>query len=144
MALAADARDLRTLLCNSKDVIAEYHALVLTHLPPTSKCIDAGLPIFKIFLRNLFVLGASLSYSKELRDIFTGLVEKVIEPAIFANLSYAELDDLLVAIATAFAQLTMVQPHHRRRYERSVGRIVHGIRLASLRLFASTLTKSQE
>ncbi|KAJ3347922.1 hypothetical protein HDU83_001684 [Entophlyctis luteolus] len=42
--------------------------------------LTAAPAVFKTLLRNAFAIGASLSFGKDLRDLFAALVEKIVEP----------------------------------------------------------------
>ena len=70
---------------------------------PTSlqRPVEAG---FKALSKAVTVLGASLIHSKDLRDFFVDLVEKVIEPCRLLNLEREDVDVLLNSVVATFPE----------------------------------------
>ncbi|KNC96512.1 uncharacterized protein SPPG_08101 [Spizellomyces punctatus DAOM BR117] len=137
-ALAQDARDLRTIIFNQKGVLEEYRALVTTHLASLghSSIMEKGSQIaFKVILRNVFTIGSSLAHSKELRDIFIALQEKVVEPGIGMGWASSDLELFLSSCKLQFTALQSLNPQIRERYANSCSRLLDGIKFAGLRFY---------
>nr|XP_046914144.1 acidic fibroblast growth factor intracellular-binding protein B-like isoform X2 [Dermatophagoides farinae] len=74
-----ELRDLRTLL--DKDNLEEHRLLVLRMLKPnlTEKKFNDIDMAFKNISRNIINIAYGLNHSKEIRDLFLDIVEKIIE-----------------------------------------------------------------
>ena len=74
--LAQDARDLRSIIFNSKEVTEELKNLAWNHLNESNQghvMERAGIVLFKTLLRNVLTLGSGILQSKELKEIFIGI-----------------------------------------------------------------------
>ncbi|KAJ3101609.1 hypothetical protein HK100_004510 [Physocladia obscura] len=91
---------------------------------------------FKNLLRNVFTIGAGLSYGKELRDIFSALVEKVVEPCAVCGWGKAEVVVFFNAVVAAFDGVESLQPSYRKRYGPSLSKLFEAVKLAAERLIS--------
>ncbi|KAI8833255.1 acidic fibroblast growth factor binding-domain-containing protein [Chytriomyces cf. hyalinus JEL632] len=146
MNLAQDARDLKSLIVNHKDILDDFRARVLSHLQTQQQqCIllqqqqqqsEPPLP------PTIFI-GAGLSYNKELRDVFVQFVEKVVEPCAAMGWGPMEIYLLLVNVAgtagaagggaleACFENVELLAIHHRKRYTASLARLCRAVGLAA-------------
>lgn len=124
--MAQDVREVKALFRSSKDLLEEYHSAVKSNevTAPTDK--------FKTIVRNVLSLGAGLSQSKEMRDIFVDLVEKIVEPCLSIGYQPSDLDCFFQALLREFSSLSI---REKTRYHPSFARLLTGIQLACLRLF---------
>jgi hypothetical protein len=238
--LSQDARDLKGLLFNNKDVLEEYRLAVLNYIvlgamnvvpsssaapsrPGTPSLANIGnvqsptvtsnlstpvspaifspesdistvgalpsqqqqqqtqqpmhLPqqVFKSFLRSFLTLGMTLTHSKDVRDIFVNLLEKLVEPLMNLGWTERELEAFMEALIAVWPKMTSSsssntnanasssasslnqqqqqtsQIHfgsnwnallkgltHRKRYEKSLWRLVHGFKGPCVRLMGVT------
>lgn len=100
-----ELRDLRSIVID-KDFQDIHKTLILNRLEQLQSCtlhftksVEAN---FKTISRNLFTLGAGLSQSKDFRDFFNDVVEKLIEPIKQLDWSLKELDVFLTAIINSW------------------------------------------
>lgn len=68
---------------------------------------DDFIPACRSLCRAIPVIGSSLYHTKDLRDFFVDIVEKIVEPAHVSRWSYSFLEEFLVH----YAQVTSDNPH---------------------------------
>ena len=111
-----ELRDMRSIALE-KDFQDLHKSLVLSRVEQQvctlhfAKSVDAN---FRIISRNLFTLGAGLSQSKDFRDFFNDVVEKLIEPIKQFEWSQKELDVLLTAVINSWGDLKDDELHIRK------------------------------
>jgi len=99
-----ELRDLRNFILE-KDIQDIHKITVMNELDkePTTlhftKSVDTN---FKTLTRNLFVLGAGLSHTKDFRDFFNDCIEKLIEPIKQVEWYIKDLDIFLEAMITSW------------------------------------------
>lgn len=89
-----DLRELRILL--ERDLLDEHRLSVLRMLKSKmsdKKCNDVDT-MFKIISRNIINVAYGMNHSKEMRDFFIDIVEKIIEP--FKQLKFSQNEMTLV------------------------------------------------
>lgn len=89
-----DLRDLRILL--ERDLLDEHRLSVIRMLKSKltdKKCNDVDT-MFKIISRNIINVAYGMNHSKEMRDFFLDIVEKIIEP--FKQLKFTQTEMTLV------------------------------------------------
>ncbi|XP_075680723.1 acidic fibroblast growth factor intracellular-binding protein [Dermatophagoides pteronyssinus] len=88
-----ELRDLRTLL--EKDNLEEHRLLVLRMLKPnlTEKKYNDIDSAFKNISRNIINIAYGLNHSKEIRDLFLDIVEKIIE--LFKAIKFNQAETIL-------------------------------------------------
>ncbi|KAI8614844.1 acidic fibroblast growth factor binding-domain-containing protein [Chytriomyces sp. MP71] len=97
--------------------------------------IDKVTPnVFKVILKNIFSIGAGLSYNKELRDVFVHFVEKAGEPCMQLGWGRAECDAFFGQLVESFDKVELLQLHHRKKYSGSFGRLCKAVGLAAARV----------
>ncbi len=144
--LAQDARDLKTILFNSKEIIDEYRNLVLTHLASQGaahildRSSNSHNAAFKVILKNILNLGAGLANTKEVRDILGTVMEKIVEPCLGMGWSPSDLDMFLAGVLAQFRNVDSITPNYRRKYMSSFERLVHAVAATGVR-FAEETTK---
>ncbi|KAI8928049.1 acidic fibroblast growth factor binding protein [Entophlyctis helioformis] len=146
--LAQDSRDLKSVLYNSKDTLDQLRSATVAHLaqighPHIMERPSPATNAFKVLLRNILTLGASLTNSKDVRDLFATLQEKVVDPCVSYGWSSTDLDLFLSTVVTVFVGGeggeggvvdTAIPLHMRRRYGQSFSRLVTGVKYAGVRL----------
>ena len=132
MALSQDARDLKSIVVNHKDILDELRSLVTNHLSAVhnnsnimEKCSQNA---FKIIMRNVFTLGSGLSYNKELRDIFASLLEKIVEPCVGLGWNSSDMELFFSAVSNCFESVETLQLHYRKRYKSGFCRLFNAMR----------------
>lgn len=112
-----ELRDLRSIVLE-KDFQDLHKSLVLIRLEQLQSCtlhfIKSVDTNFKMISRNLFTLGAGLSQSKEFRDFFNDVVEKLVEPIKQLDWSHKELDVFLTAIINSWGDFKDNELHIRK------------------------------
>ncbi|KAL7749874.1 hypothetical protein RI367_004750 [Sorochytrium milnesiophthora] len=148
--IAQDAREVRAVFLASKDLLDEYRSVVTRQLSastdPTSPATvssssDQIQTQFRTLVRNVLSIGAGLSQSKEMKDIFIDLVEKVVEPCIAMGWTQPDVDAFFQALISQFGTLTSLQDNYKSRYHPSFARLLTGVQLASSRLFGRLKSK---
>ncbi|KAJ3007258.1 UNVERIFIED_CONTAM: hypothetical protein HDU68_003617 [Siphonaria sp. JEL0065] len=89
---------------------------------------------FKAILKNMFSLGAGLSYNKELRDVFCTLVEKIVEPCAACGWGKAEVSVFFNAVVACFDKVELLALHHRKKYKSSFTKLCLAVKMAAERL----------
>ncbi|XP_057315720.1 acidic fibroblast growth factor intracellular-binding protein-like isoform X1 [Hydractinia symbiolongicarpus] len=99
-----ELRDLRNLTID-KDFQDVHKSLIMNRMdknaatPHFIKSMEAN---FKMFSRNIFVLGAGLTHTKDFRDFFNDCVEKLVEPVKQLEWSSKEFDVFLTAMINSW------------------------------------------
>ncbi|KAI8848973.1 acidic fibroblast growth factor binding protein [Chytridium lagenaria] len=126
VALAQDARDLKAVMFNRKEVLEEYRLIIQTRLQASERANifeKCGVSSFKVLLRNVFSIGSGLSYTKELKDIFTSLVEKVLEPCQSFGWSASDVELFFTLAIQEFSSLESITVAYRKKYAGSYQRM---------------------
>ncbi|KAI9331360.1 hypothetical protein BDR26DRAFT_870384 [Obelidium mucronatum] len=138
MGLAQDARDLKTILVNHNKTLDEFRARQLQTVTATASSSTTSPPgirtAFKTILKNMFGVGAGLSYNKELRDVFATLVEKIVEPCAACGWGRAEVDAFFTSLIACFEKVELLALHHRKRYKTSFTKLCMAVKLSAERL----------
>eukprot|EP00003_Mantamonas_plastica_P025695 TRINITY_DN5098_c0_g1_i3.p1 TRINITY_DN5098_c0_g1~~TRINITY_DN5098_c0_g1_i3.p1 ORF type:complete len:151 (+),score=55.02 TRINITY_DN5098_c0_g1_i3:130-582(+) len=90
---------------------------------------------FKSWFRSLVGIGSDMSSSKEFRDFFIDLVEKIIEPMTRASLVSFEVDDLFTFLLNSFTMLQTVPNYVTTQYLTTWTRFIEGVRACTVHLF---------
>ena len=142
--LAQDARDVRTVFLSSKELLEEYRSVVTQQLSATvdpqspatvASASDQTQAQFRNLVRNVLSIGAGLSQSKEMKDVFVDLVEKVVEPFVGLSWGQQDVEAFFQALIKQFGTLTSLQDNYKNRYHPSFARLLTGMQLACSRLF---------
>mmetsp|Transcript_21900 Transcript_21900/g.57166 ORF Transcript_21900/g.57166 Transcript_21900/m.57166 type:complete len:414 (-) Transcript_21900:66-1307(-) len=102
---------------------------IFTHVALAART-EAGERIKTIFssvVPSLFQIGAGLSHSRELRDIFEDVVDNVVIPCQKAACSREDVKLLFSALQVAYSQLTTLPPETRVAYAPVVRRFLAGL-----------------
>ncbi|KAI9146392.1 fibroblast growth factor intracellular binding protein [Paraphysoderma sedebokerense] len=135
--IASDVREVKAIFLNSKDNMEEYRQLVSNNLPSDSVTTEKSLQTqFRTLVRNVLGIGAGLSQSKELRDIFINLVEKIVEPCIALEWTAADLESFFDIMVNQFSNLGCMNAQSKQQYQPSFARLLNGIKLASIKLYS--------
>ncbi|KAJ3278743.1 hypothetical protein HK104_002066 [Borealophlyctis nickersoniae] len=143
--LAQDARDLKTLIYNQRDVLEEFKTIVTDHLANLGHAhiMDkGGQTPFKILIRNILAIGAGLNHGKEFRDIFLSLQEKVVEPCVGMGWSPADAELFFTAVVTQFEAVPALQPTVKKRYSGSFTSLFTAVKFAAMRLHTAAAAES--
>ena len=141
--LSQDCRDLKVLLLSSKDPLEEFKtsvSLQLTSMGQGSIMDKTGLNGFKSILRNALMLGMSTGHSKEFKDIFINVQEKMVEPAIGLGWSGQDLEDFFKACVDQFRNLNFpgnVSVNQSKRWVSSFDRWFTALQLVSVRMLST-------
>ena len=114
-----ELRDMRNVALD-KDVQDLQKGFIVSRLEQQActlhfiKSVDTN---FRTVSRNLFTLASGLSQSKEFRDIFNDLVEKVIEPIKTFEWSSKELDVFFTAFITSWGDFKDDVTLNTRKYD---------------------------
>jgi len=95
---------------------------------------------FKNIVRNILTLGSGLTHSKDVRDIFSILMEKIVEPCSSLSWSVADMELVFSGLSPAFNDLSSISPNLRKRYQSSFARLASGVKLAAVRLYQTTIS----
>eukprot|EP01103_Thecamoeba_quadrilineata_P014708 TRINITY_DN4450_c0_g1_i1.p1 TRINITY_DN4450_c0_g1~~TRINITY_DN4450_c0_g1_i1.p1 ORF type:complete len:267 (+),score=50.76 TRINITY_DN4450_c0_g1_i1:337-1137(+) len=127
--LINDTRDLKALLYSSKDKIERYKGLVVDHLIRIGQDKSSVSRIeerFGSFMKAVLFIGGTLSQSKEFRDFFVEMSEKLM--GIIKNVSITEIREFFQALITEFDHLNLeVSRKTMQRYSTSWKRYLRGI-----------------
>eukprot|EP00041_Stephanoeca_diplocostata_P037980 m.1464721 g.1464721 ORF g.1464721 m.1464721 type:complete len:374 (-) comp25135_c0_seq8:4829-5950(-) len=93
--------------------------------------------IFHVVVPSLLQIGAGLSHSRELRDIFEDLVDKVIAPLQSSACGTSDIDLLYNGLLQSYQQLSTLSPDLRTRFEPTLTRFVGGLLPVTHALFPS-------
>ncbi|XP_022329419.2 acidic fibroblast growth factor intracellular-binding protein-like [Crassostrea virginica] len=109
-------QDLRELkMISEKEILDEHKGQVITHLKAAlpKKSRQVIEESFKTNSKAIINIACGLNHSKEARDIFLDLVEKVTEPCISAGLTASEMEAFLNAYKDSIIKMDVfrLQPH---------------------------------
>jgi hypothetical protein len=129
--LGNDSRDLKNITTNHKETLEEWRTAVSTllaqkglpHLTPT-------INVFRNLMRNIFIIGSGLSSSKEVRDIFSSLVELVSEPCVAAGWSGSDVDIVFSAIIECYSSVAILK--NRKKLQASCIKIIEAMKLCTI------------
>ncbi|KAI9197482.1 acidic fibroblast growth factor binding protein [Polychytrium aggregatum] len=147
-ALVSDSTYIKNLLFNNKEVMEEYRQLVKTRLEAMGlgNILELGKnpsnssAAFKSIIKNILTIGQNLSQGRNLRDLFTNLVEKVVDPCTFTMCWDSEYVGLVFGIVLdCFPLLETVNPTFRKKYLESFTRLVTAMKLCTARLVTIAL-----
>jgi hypothetical protein len=134
--MTQDVREVKAMFLGSKDLMEEWR----TALDPTSQEPQTGNGAttqtqFRTLVRNVLAIGAGLSQTRELRGIFVDIIEKVVEPCAGLGWGLPELQSFFDTLEKQFAAIPSLNSSDKRRYHPSFGRLISGVKLASVRLY---------
>ena len=137
--LFQDARDLKSIIFNSKDTLEEFKSAL------NGQNVQAGLKLVRnvfviasgifFFLSSYLVLG--LTNSKEQKDIFLNIYEKITEPALSIGWTCNDLETFFNTLLSTFAASVNISTNIKNRYSRSFVRVVSAFKLASIRFYGT-------
>ena len=98
---------------------------------------QTGIQAYKVLFRNILTLGSSIATPKEFRDFFSTLLEKVVDVSVVFGWTPVQFNIFLRAIMIVFndesaSEDNGVKSGVRRRYSRSLGRLVEIVRMGAL------------
>ena len=135
-AIVEDCRLLKITLFNHKDVLDRFRLGLLQSLEDQELCDKISLPTFKNMIRNILAIGSSLSNSKEIRDIFLTIMERIVEPCLFSyGWSVKDLERFirgLIAVLQSAPELSGVS-----KYLKTFNRLFTAVLLVSIRFMNS-------
>lgn len=133
--LKDDIRDLKAYLFSSKDIPDQYRRSV------KAKFSTANVPLTKVKLKNLeskfkpllkaiLNIGANLSDSKQFKDIFEDMVEKIGDVILKIDLTVRELEQYFIYLDEAFEMsiLGILKIRHGQRFALNWKRYLEGLR----------------
>ncbi|KAJ1550545.1 hypothetical protein HK405_000341 [Cladochytrium tenue] len=133
-----DCYNLRTIFLNHKELAEELRAGMSKILQVQGrdylleKCNTNAL---RNLVRSILTIGSGLSSGKELRDVFSVVIEKVVDPVQAFGWSWENAGLALNAVMAAFdAGLPSVNTGLRKRYAATFRRLVTAISLFCQRL----------
>ena len=116
---------------------------VLSPIIPSTPASDSAVleitpQLFKSLLRTLLLIGASLNHSKDVRDLFLNLLEKIVEPVQSSNWSERDLDLFMEGMLGTWENLKLLPGASHKRFQGSWKRLILGLRGAVVRIMAAT------
>eukprot|EP01137_Pigoraptor_chileana_P014800 Opistho-2@69924 len=130
-----ELRDLKFLLNNDRDVLAEHRALVAAELAAHGDTFKTLHAHFKGVARACLAIGAGLSQPKEFRDVFVDVVDKVVDPLRALDWTLIEIDYFFPALFRSFDSIQSLSKQHRMRFSPVYTRLVRGIHHCVQRLY---------
>lgn len=108
--------DLKGLL-GDKESLEQYKVITFTKLRKqvSSEKLSAIDSNFRGLFKALLKIGEGLMHSKDLRDFFSDLVEKFIEPCRILDLGWKDVDALLTCAIEVAPQLPMIRKERSQR-----------------------------
>ncbi|KAI9363387.1 acidic fibroblast growth factor binding protein [Zopfochytrium polystomum] len=151
VAFAQDCHNLKTLLLNHRDIIDELRTSIVATVSESrrtsittnaSSFSGATTPLDKLcnstqlrtIFKNVLAIGSGLSSGKELRDIFSTVVEKVSDPLAAMGCTAADATAVFEAAAAKFPEVNSLNANYRRRYLSSFSRLMKAVGLCCQRL----------
>eukprot|EP00033_Pygsuia_biforma_P002460 GCRY01002728.1.p1 GENE.GCRY01002728.1~~GCRY01002728.1.p1 ORF type:complete len:370 (+),score=4.11 GCRY01002728.1:122-1231(+) len=121
-------RDVKALIWDT-DSIDEYAQFLRLRLSPILRedTLDRLEARFKPFMRGLLTIGAGLVRSREFRDVFLDLAEKIVVPLHKMNVEYAETDAVFVELLENFVNLKCLPPQYHTTLTPSWARYLAGV-----------------
>ncbi|KAG4084359.1 acidic fibroblast growth factor binding protein [Neocallimastix lanati (nom. inval.)] len=132
--LCQDFKELKANFFSIKDIWEEYRTKINFELQKNENelIINKGSQIFKLLLRNILTIGSTLSNSKENRNIFIQIIDKITEPCISVGLSREEVTIVFDIILSQFKEIKYFNDEFKTKYENSYKRLITGIQQSSL------------
>ncbi|KAJ3303762.1 hypothetical protein HDV03_003539 [Kappamyces sp. JEL0829] len=133
--IVEDSRLLKTALFNHKDVLEKLRLALLQHLDRPGYGEKFALSSFKLVVRNVLAIGASLSNGKEVRDLFLTIMERIVEPCASFGWSDGDLDVFMVGLVEVYSKSVDLGISHsiNARHSRTFTRLFTAVKLASIR-----------
>lgn len=94
---------------------------------------------FKTLLRNILTIGSCLVNSKQVRDIFTVIIERVVEPAKsfgLDDLNFSLFLDGIIQVFESDKDIGISSINHN-KLRRNIVRLFTGIKLCAMRFYRS-------
>lgn len=151
--IVEDCRLLKIALFNHKDVLEKLRFALLQHLSrpsltPSSTASSSISPqvlqekitisAFKLLIRNVLAIGLSLSNSKEVRDIFLVVLERIVDPCISFGWDEQDVDMIMIGLVNI---VTNGNPDlggiHLHKYSKTVQRLFSAISMVAIRFMSS-------
>jgi hypothetical protein len=138
--LIQDARDIRNIVFSNKDVAEEWRIALVGVVPAVME--KGGLSGITRILRNALLIVASLGNTKDQRDVFLAVFEKLCEPAYALCWGVQDAEGFFNAILETWPGLESIDAKLRKRYEPSLRRIVIAMKTAMVRFSEAWLASS--
>jgi len=140
--LKDDVRDLKAYLFSSKDITEKYKKAVKgrfsTATPSMMKDKQKQLDgKFKSILKAIVNIGANVSDSKEFKDIFEDMVEKIGDTCKRMDMSVAEMDQLFLFLGDTFEShlVEILSLRHAPRFANNWRRYLEGLRCILIHMY---------
>jgi len=138
--LKDDVRDLKAYIFSSKDIPDKYRRAVkarfnlLNLTKDTLKAIDGK---FKSCLKAIVNIGANISDTKQFKDIFEDLIEKIVEPCCKQDITLEVVDKLFIFMEETFETniLDVLSLRHGQRFNQNWRRYLEGLRGVIIHLY---------
>jgi len=132
--LCQDFKDLKTQFFCIKEIWEDYKSKVIFELQKSGNdlIISKGSQVFKLLLRNILTIGSSLNNSKENRNIFIQVIDKITEPCVSVGYKKDDVIAVFDAILSQFSELKYFDEEFMNRYSNSYKRLILGIQQSSI------------
>lgn len=132
-----DLKEIKASFFCIKDIWEEYRTLISQNLQNSGNMIlmKKGQQIFKLLLRNILIIGTTLSNSKENRSIFIQIIDKITEPCISVGWSKSDVVIIFNSIMSQFKELSFFDDEFKKQYNKSFNRLIIGIQQSSIQFF---------
>jgi len=129
-----DLKEIKTHFFCIKDIWEEYRTLIITELQKNGNesVINKGSQIFKLLLRNILTIGATLCNSKENRSIYIQIIDKIAEPCLSVGYMKEDIMAVFDAILLQFNELKFFNEDFKKKYTDSFRRLIIGIQQSSV------------
>jgi len=127
--LCQDFKEIKTHFFCIKDVWEEYKSKIIFELQKYGydSTISKGSQIFKLILRNILTVGTTLCNSKENRNIFIQIIDKITEPCISVGYKIEDVKAIFDAILSQFDEVKYFDDEFKNKYSESYKRLIIGI-----------------
>ena len=89
----------------------------------------------KVLVRSMVSIGVGLGYSKEIRDLFIDILEKIVEPCQANGWKESDIDAFFNSLREAWGKLSTIPAATTERLQSAWNRMATGMQRVSKRLF---------
>jgi hypothetical protein len=134
--LVEESRSLKLALFNHKDVLEKMRLSLINHLDESSSISEKySISSFKLIVRNVLAIGSSLANSKEVRDLFLTILERIVEPCVSFGWNDRDYDIFMTGLIEVYSkpQDFGVSSSLIAKYNKTFSRLFSAIKYSALR-----------
>lgn len=121
-----ELRELKHVML-AKDVYEEFYQLCCKKLNEKGSENGRVAAAIKIVFPGMLQIGAGLSHSRELRDLFEDIVDKIVTPCVNCKCSRQQLRMLFEVLLGNYSKISTLQPEVHNRFKSVFRRFVEGL-----------------